>query len=87
MTAVAVQGIYHYIAGRFAHICTCPHYAIGGTFSPRQNTWVMFYCLENFLEKVVNHSVSQLQQYYSGNNNSLPTLKHRFGNGNILNFF
>lgn len=87
MTAVAVQGIYHHIADRFAHICTCPHYAIGGIFSLRQNTWVMFYCLENFLEKVVNHSVSQLQQYYSGNNNSLPTLKHRFGNGNILNFF
>ena len=72
----------------FAHICTCPRYALGGTFSWGQNTWVLivFYCLENFLEKVINHSVSQLQQYYNGHNNRLPTLKHRFGSGNILNF-
>lgn len=70
---MSVQRIYHHTADRSAHICTCPRYAIGGTFPPRQNTWVLFYCLENFLEKVVNHSVSQLQQHYNGNNNSLPT--------------
>lgn len=48
---MAVQGIYHHTADRSAHICTCPRYAIGGTFPPRQNTWVIVLLFGKFLGK------------------------------------